>query len=77
MLWGTLFSSRLQTGTAYLLRRNVRNFMGRKMRLFPFPVRGNRIWAGDVVVFSVRRQLPALGACMLSFHLAKTFSFGL
>lgn len=58
---------------AYLLQRNVKNFMGRKMRFSPFPVEGNGVLADDIAMFYIHGQLPALGDCMLSFHLAKTF----
>lgn len=65
------------TGYSLSAAEECEEFHGEEDETFHFPSGGNHVWAGDIVMFSIRRQLPALGACTLSFHLAKTFSFGL
>lgn len=65
------------TGYSLSAAKECEEFHGEEDETFRVPSGGNYVWAGDIVMFSVRRQLPALGACTLSFHLAKTFSFGL
>lgn len=39
-------------------------FHGEEDEIFPFPMEGNQVWAGDIVMFYIHGQLPALGACM-------------
>lgn len=52
-------------------------FHGEENEIFSFPVGGNQVWVGDTVMFHILGQLHALRACMLSFHLGKTFSLRL